>query len=33
MLETMLDLEFGPDVITDQTSAHDELEGYYPQWV
>jgi len=30
MLETMLDLEFGPDVITDQTSAHDELEGYYP---
>ena len=30
MLEAMLDREFVPDVVTDQTSAHDELEGYYP---
>jgi len=30
MLEAMLERGFVPDVITDQTSAHDELEGYYP---
>ncbi|WP_135806021.1 urocanate hydratase [Halorussus marinus] len=30
MLEGMIDREFVPDVVTDQTSAHDELEGYYP---
>jgi urocanate hydratase len=30
MLEAMLDLDFVPDVLTDQTAAHDELEGYYP---
>ncbi|WP_264555460.1 urocanate hydratase [Halocatena marina] len=30
MLEAMLDRDFIPDVVTDQTSAHDELEGYYP---
>jgi urocanate hydratase len=30
MLESMLDRGFVPDVVTDQTSAHDELEGYYP---
>ncbi|WP_323191072.1 urocanate hydratase [Halostella sp. PRR32] len=30
MLEAMLDRGFIPDVVTDQTSAHDELEGYYP---
>ncbi|MXR22412.1 urocanate hydratase [Halobacterium bonnevillei] len=30
MLEGMLEREFVPDVVTDQTSAHDELEGYYP---
>ncbi|MDY6778559.1 MAG: urocanate hydratase, partial [Candidatus Nanohaloarchaea archaeon] len=30
MLEAMLDRGFVPDVITDQTAAHDELEGYYP---
>ncbi|UTF52360.1 urocanate hydratase [Natronosalvus rutilus] len=30
MLESMLERGFVPDVITDQTSAHDELEGYYP---
>ncbi|QLG29771.1 urocanate hydratase (plasmid) [Halorarum halophilum] len=30
MLETMLDEGFVPDVVTDQTSAHDELEGYFP---
>jgi urocanate hydratase len=29
-LEGMLERGFVPDVITDQTSAHDELEGYYP---
>ncbi len=29
-LETLLDREIVPDVVTDQTSAHDELEGYYP---
>ncbi|MDX1748139.1 MAG: urocanate hydratase, partial [Halobacteriales archaeon] len=30
MLEGMLEREFVPDLVTDQTSAHDELEGYYP---
>ncbi|MFB9825319.1 urocanate hydratase [Halobaculum roseum] len=30
MLEEMADRGFVPDVLTDQTSAHDELEGYYP---
>jgi urocanate hydratase len=30
MLDAMLDRDFVPDVLTDQTSAHDELEGYYP---
>src|SRR6056297_2191963 len=30
MLEGLLDRGFVPDVVTDQTSAHDELEGYYP---
>ncbi|GGL58209.1 urocanate hydratase [Halocalculus aciditolerans] len=30
MLEGMLERGFTPDVVTDQTSAHDELEGYYP---
>ncbi|MFB6197345.1 MAG: urocanate hydratase, partial [Halobacteriaceae archaeon] len=30
MLEAMLEREFLPDIITDQTSAHDRLEGYYP---
>ena len=30
MLEAMLEREFVPDVVTDQTSAHDELDGYYP---
>lgn len=30
MLEGMLERNFVPDIITDQTSAHDELEGYYP---
>ncbi|GAA0463258.1 urocanate hydratase [Halococcus dombrowskii] len=30
MLETMAEREFVPDVVTDQTSSHDELEGYYP---
>ena len=30
MLEAMLEREFVPDIVTDQTSAHDALEGYYP---
>jgi len=30
MLEAMAERGFVPDVVTDQTSAHDELEGYYP---
>jgi urocanate hydratase len=30
MLEAMLDRGFVPDVVTDQTAAHDELEGYVP---
>ncbi|WP_049996665.1 urocanate hydratase [Halococcus sediminicola] len=30
MLEAMAEREFVPDIVTDQTSAHDELEGYYP---
>jgi urocanate hydratase len=30
MLEGLLDRGFVPDILTDQTSAHDELEGYYP---
>jgi urocanate hydratase len=30
MLEAMLDRGFVPDIVTDQTSAHDALEGYYP---
>ena len=30
MLEKMLEWDFVPDVITDQTSAHDVMEGYYP---
>jgi len=29
-LEELLERDFVPDVLTDQTSAHDELEGYYP---
>ena len=30
MLESMLNRGFVPDVVTDQTSAHDVMEGYYP---
>ncbi|WP_254536474.1 urocanate hydratase [Halomarina litorea] len=30
MLEGMIERGFTPDVVTDQTSAHDELAGYYP---
>ena len=30
MLPKMIDLGFIPDVVTDQTSAHDELNGYVP---
>ncbi len=31
VLPAMLEKNFIPDVITDQTSAHDELNGYYPR--
>jgi len=30
MFEGMLDRGFLPDVVTDQTAAHDPIEGYYP---
>lgn len=30
MLEALTERGIVPDVVTDQTSAHDELEGYYP---
>ncbi|MFC4540512.1 urocanate hydratase [Halosolutus amylolyticus] len=30
MLESMLDRGIFPDVLTDMTTAHDELNGYYP---
>ncbi|WP_435362076.1 urocanate hydratase [Haloarchaeobius sp. DFWS5] len=30
MFEGMAERGFVPDIVTDQTSAHDELEGYYP---
>jgi len=30
MLEAMVEREFVPDIVTDQTSAHDPIEGYYP---
>ncbi|MFB6073037.1 MAG: urocanate hydratase, partial [Halobacterium sp.] len=30
VLEGLLERGFVPDVVTDQTAAHDELEGYYP---
>jgi urocanate hydratase len=29
-LEALIERGFVPDLLTDQTSAHDELEGYYP---
>ena len=30
ILPKLLDLNFKPDVVTDQTSAHDMLHGYVP---
>jgi len=30
VLEAMVEREFVPDLLTDQTAAHDALEGYYP---
>jgi urocanate hydratase len=30
MYEALVEREFVPDVVTDQTSAHDAIEGYYP---
>ena len=33
LLETLLERDLVPDVLTDQTSAHDPLEGYVPvEW-
>ncbi|KGP92202.1 urocanate hydratase [Pontibacillus chungwhensis BH030062] len=32
ILPTMLDRSFIPDVLTDQTSAHDPLNGYIPEY-
>lgn len=31
LLEELLKRNFKPELMTDQTSAHDELNGYYPQ--
>ncbi|GIV34326.1 MAG: urocanate hydratase [Chitinophagales bacterium] len=31
LLQTLLDRNIIPDSLTDQTSAHDELNGYWPQ--
>jgi urocanate hydratase len=31
LLERLIDREIIPDTLTDQTSAHDPLNGYYPQ--
>ncbi len=33
ILPAMMDKKFIPDVITDQTSAHDELNGYFPRGI
>mgnify|MGYP006280894167 FL=1 len=33
ILPAMMDKGFVPDVITDQTSAHDELNGYFPRGI
>jgi urocanate hydratase len=30
LLEELLERDFVPDIVTDQTSSHDSLEGYYP---
>ena len=29
----MVEIDFTPDMITDQTSAHDELDGYVPSGI
>jgi len=31
LLQTLIDRNVTPDTLTDQTSAHDELNGYYPE--
>ena len=33
VLQTLLDRGFKPDLMTDQTSAHDELNGYIPHGI
>ena len=30
LIKEMVEIDFTPDMITDQTSAHDELDGYVP---
>ncbi|MFH1321718.1 MAG: urocanate hydratase [Bacteroidota bacterium] len=31
LLQRLIDRNITPDILTDQTSAHDELNGYYPE--
>jgi len=31
VLPKLLDMNFQPDVVTDQTAAHNALNGYYPK--
>ena len=33
LIEEMVEIDFTPDMITDQTSAHDELDGYVPSGI
>tara|TARA_B100001250_G_scaffold9980_1_gene8701 strand:- start:246 stop:1898 length:1653 start_codon:yes stop_codon:yes gene_type:complete len=33
ILPKMIEIDFVPDMITDQTSAHDELDGYIPSGI
>jgi len=33
LLPKMIEIDFVPDMITDQTSAHDELDGYIPSGI
>ncbi len=33
LIKEMVEIDFTPDMITDQTSAHDELDGYIPSGI
>ena len=33
LIKEMVEIDFTPDMITDQTSAHDELDGYVPSGI